>query len=133
MGRITIFAVAVSAAISVSASEHSLVIYGGTSAGVSAAVQAKRSGLDAVLIVPEVRIGGLTTGGLGRTDIGSKEAFGGIAREFYRAVADWYRDDAHWTRESRDEFAAKMKAIPRASRQRAGSSRRKAASPLDRS
>ena len=88
-----------------------LVIYGGTSAGVSAAVQAKRSGIKAVLIAPEGRIGGLTTGGLGRTDIGSKEAFGGIAREFYAAVAEWYRNPAHWTRESRDEFAARMKAI----------------------
>lgn len=88
-----------------------IVIYGGTSAGVSAAVQAKRSGMKAVLIAPEGRIGGLTTGGLGRTDIGSKEAFGGIAREFYAAVAEWYRDPAHWTRESRDGFAARMKAI----------------------
>lgn len=90
---------------------YDLVIYGGSSAGVSAAVQAKRSGINAVLVAPEGRIGGLTTGGLGRTDIGSKEAFGGIAREFYRAVADWYRDPAHWTRESRDAFAARMKAI----------------------
>ena len=88
-----------------------LVIYGGTSAGVSAAVQAKRSGINAILIAPEGRIGGLTTGGLGRTDIGSKEAFGGIAREFYAAVAKWYRNPQNWTRETRDEFAARMKAV----------------------
>ena len=90
--------------------EYDLVIYGATPAGVAAAVQAKRMGLRAVLIEPTTRIGGLTTGGLGRTDVGTKETYGGIAREFYAAVADWYRDPAHWTRETRDGYAAKMKA-----------------------
>lgn len=93
------------------AEEYDLVIYGGTPAGISAAVQAKRSGLKAVMIEPSRRIGGLTTGGLGRTDIGSKDGFGGIAREFYRDVAAWYRDPAHWTRQTREDFAARMKAI----------------------
>ena len=52
--------------------------------GVVAAIQAKRSGLrDVVILEPTSRIGGLTTGGLGQTDIGAKWAFGGIAREFY--------------------------------------------------
>lgn len=88
-----------------------LVIYGGTPAGVSSAVQARRSGLKAVLIEPTQRIGGLTTGGLGRTDIGNKESFGGIAREFYRAVADWYRDPKKWTRESREAFGVRVKKI----------------------
>ena len=87
-----------------------LVVYGGTPAGISAAVQAKRMGLDVVLIEPTGRIGGLTTGGLGRTDIGDKEAYGGITREFYEAVAAWYRDESHWTRETRGEYTAKMKA-----------------------
>ena len=97
---------------SVGAAEvYDLVIYGGTPAGISAAVQAKRSGLKAVMIEPTGRIGGLTTGGLGRTDIGSKNAFGGIAREFYRDVATWYRDPKHWTRQTREAFAANMKAI----------------------
>ena len=106
-------AVAYIARFNIEASQltYDLVIDGGTPAGVSAAVQAKRSGLKAVLVEPTQRIGGLTTGGLGRTDIGNKDAFGGIAREFYGAICEWYRDSSHWTRESREAFGRKMQAI----------------------
>ena len=76
-----------------------LVIYGSSPAALSAAVQAKRMGRSAVIVCPETRIGGLTTGGLGMTDIGNKAAFGGIALEFYHDVAVWYSDPAHWTRQ----------------------------------
>ena len=51
---------------------YDLVIYGGSSAGIAAAVQAKRMGIKAVVIEPTFRIGGLTTGGLGQTDIGGE-------------------------------------------------------------
>ena len=91
--------------------DYDLVIYGGTPAGIAAAVEAKRQGIKAVMIEPSPRIGGLTTGGLGRTDIGAKDAFGGIAREFYAAVADWYRDPAHWTRQTREDYANTMTRI----------------------
>ena len=53
---------------------YDIVIYGGSPAAVSAAVQAKRMGKSAVIVLPDVRIGGLTTGGLGQTDIGNKHA-----------------------------------------------------------
>ena len=53
-----------------------IVIYGSSPAAISAAVQAKRMGKSAVVVSPETRIGGLTTGGLGQTDIGNKAAFG---------------------------------------------------------
>ena len=82
-----------------------IVIYGSSPAAISAAVQAKRMGASAVVVSPETRIGGLTTGGLGQTDIGNKSAFGGIALEFYRDVAKWYRDSAHWTRQKREEYS----------------------------
>ena len=59
-----------------------IVIYGSSPVAISAAVQAKRMGRSAVVVSPETRIGGLTTGGLGQTDIGNKSAFGGIALEF---------------------------------------------------
>ena len=65
-----------------------IVIYGSSPAAIAAAVQAKRMGRSAVIVSPETRIGGLTTGGLGQTDIGNKSAFGGIALEFYKAVAE---------------------------------------------
>ena len=86
------------------AESYDIVIYGSSPAAISAAVQAKRMGKRAVIVSPETRIGGLTTGGLGQTDIGNKAAFGGIALEFYRAVADYYRDDKNWTREKRGDY-----------------------------
>lgn len=81
-----------------------IVVYGSSPAAIAAAVQAKRMGKSCVVVSPETRIGGLTTGGLGQTDIGNKEAFGGLALEFYRDVAAWYADDAHWTRQRRGDY-----------------------------
>ena len=75
---------------------YDVVVYGGTSAGVAAAVQVKRLGKSVALIEPTRRLGGLTTGGLGQTDIGNKAAIGGIAREFYQRVRQYYAQPAHW-------------------------------------
>jgi len=87
-----------------SATHYDLVIYGGTSAGIAAAVQAKRMGKSVVLIEPTQRIGGLTTGGLGQTDIGNKAAVGGIAREFYQAVKTHYQNPAAWRWQTSDQY-----------------------------
>lgn len=74
-----------------------IVIYGGTAAGIMAAVQAKKMGKTVVVIEPSQRIGGLTTGGLGDTDVGMKEAIGGLSLEFYQRVARKYGEDgARW-------------------------------------
>ena len=81
-----------------------LVIYGGTSAGVAAAVQAKRMGLSVVVIEPTNRVGGLTTGGLGQTDIGNKSAIGGIAREFYQDIAKHYQSPDAWRWQKREDY-----------------------------
>ncbi|MEY3959280.1 MAG: hypothetical protein RJA37_1883, partial [Verrucomicrobiota bacterium] len=48
-----------------SADSADLVIYGGTSGGITAAIQAAREGRTAILIEPTKFLGGLTTGGLG--------------------------------------------------------------------
>src|SRR5215813_7189070 len=79
-----------------------IVIYGGTSSGIIAAIQAERMGKRVVLIEPSTHLGGLTTGGLGATDIGNKSAIGGLAREFYHRVWQHYQDDSAWIRETRD-------------------------------
>ena len=42
-------------------------------------------------------IGGLTSGGLGWTDIGNKAAIGGFAREFYKRLGKHYGKDEAWT------------------------------------
>jgi flavin-dependent dehydrogenase len=73
-----------------------VVIYGGTSAGVAAAVQVARMGKSVIVIEPTDHLGGLTTNGLGATDSGRKETIGGISRAFYRRVQDHYRDPAAW-------------------------------------
>ncbi|WP_409345057.1 FAD-dependent oxidoreductase [Paenibacillus sp. MBLB4367] len=70
-----------------------LCIYGATPAGIAAAVQASRMGVKAVIAEFGGRIGGMTASGLGRTDIGSKEAIGGISREFYRTLGSRYGSD----------------------------------------
>lgn len=81
-----------------------VVVYGGTAAGVMAAIQAQRSGLKAVLVSPEQRLGGMTTGGLGATDIGSKKSVTGLASEFYRRIFDTYLDPSRWKYETRTDF-----------------------------
>ncbi len=84
--------------------EADICIYGGTACGVAAAVQAARMGKRAVIAEPGHRLGGMTSGGLGATDIGNKAAIGGIAREFYQAVARHYARDDAWQFESREDF-----------------------------
>jgi hypothetical protein len=84
-----------------------VVVYGGTPAGIVAAIQAKQDGKTAILIEPSNHLGGLTTGGLGATDIGNKAAIGGMARDFYRRIWRHYRDDASWVHETRDAYNAR--------------------------
>jgi len=67
-----------------------VVVYGGNSAGVITAVQTARMGKSVVLIEPGRHLGGLSSGGLGATDIGNKAAIGGMAREFYERVFNHY-------------------------------------------
>jgi hypothetical protein len=83
---------------------HDVVIYGSSPAALSAAISAQRLGKTAVIVCPETRIGGLTTGGLGQTDIGNKAAFGGLALQFYKDVAEYYKDEANWTWQKRSDY-----------------------------
>ncbi|UFU04470.1 FAD-dependent oxidoreductase [Ruania suaedae] len=73
----------------VSASTEVLV-YGATSAGVCAAVAAARAGAQVVLAEPGRHVGGMTSGGLGYTDVGDVRALGGPAARFRQAIADHY-------------------------------------------
>ena len=81
-----------------------VIIYGGTSAGITAAIQTARLGKSVVLIEPTQRLGGLTTGGLGQTDIGNKQVVGGIAREFYRNIKKYYEDSSNWVWQLKSEY-----------------------------
>ncbi|MCX6620851.1 MAG: FAD-dependent oxidoreductase [Acidobacteria bacterium] len=83
------------AAIS-SAAEFDVVVYGGTSGGVVAAVSAGREGARVVLLEPGKHLGGMTTGGLGATDFGKKEVIGGYSLEFYKRVGKKYGQEIGW-------------------------------------
>jgi hypothetical protein len=90
--------------ISAKAVYHDIVIYGGTSAGIAAGIQASRMGKSVVIIEPTNRIGGLTTGGLGQTDIGNKQAIGGVSREFYQNIRRYYENPENWKWQKRSEY-----------------------------
>jgi len=60
-----------------------VAVYGGTPAGVTAAIQAARMGKKVVFLSFNQHVGGMTSGGLTATDIGNKESIGGLALEFY--------------------------------------------------
>lgn len=77
--------------------ECDVCVYGGNAAGIMAAIQIHRAGYRAVVVEFGSYIGGLTTGGLGATDIGNKQAIGGLAREFYRELGKYYGEEESWT------------------------------------
>jgi hypothetical protein len=72
-------------------------VYGGTSAGVVAAYTAQKLGKTAILIEPGKHLGGMSSGGLGYTDIGNKAAITGISRDFYRRIGKHYGKFEQWT------------------------------------
>lgn len=83
---------------------YDVVVYGATSAGVTAAIAAKREGADVLLISQNEHIGGLTSSGLGATDMANKNVVGGISWEFYNRIYEYYKSDAAWTSETREEY-----------------------------
>jgi hypothetical protein len=76
--------------------ESDICIYGGTSAGVIAAVQSAKMGKTVVVVEPGSHLGGMTASGLGWTDIGNKAAIGGLSREFYRRLGSHYGKMEAW-------------------------------------
>jgi hypothetical protein len=63
--------------------ECDVLVYGGTPAGVTTAIQAARMGKKVVLLSFNRHVGGLTSGGLTASDLGKKDSIGGLALEFY--------------------------------------------------
>lgn len=77
--------------------EVDICVYGGTAAGVMAAYAAKKMGKTVLLIEPGKYLGGMTTGGLGWTDFGNKQAVTGLALDFYRRVGKYYGKSEQWS------------------------------------
>jgi FAD dependent oxidoreductase len=99
-------------ATALTALDTDVCVYGGTSAGVAAAVQVARMGKRSVLVTPDQRLGGLTSNGLGWTDLASTDAIGGIAREFYHQVYLNYVKDSSWLQETREDYKRRSSLKP---------------------
>lgn len=80
-----------------SSDTYDVCIYGGTSAGVSAAYTAASYGKKVILIEPSSHLGGLSSGGLGATDVGNQFVVTGVSREFYRQAGAHYGNLENWT------------------------------------
>src|SRR3954447_7889 len=76
--------------------QYDVCVYGGTSAGVIAAYTVAKLNKKVILIEPGKHLGGLTSGGLGYTDIGNKYAITGLARDFYRRMGSHYGKFETW-------------------------------------
>jgi hypothetical protein len=81
-----------------------VVVYGDAAVGVAAAAQAGRMGKKIILISPYGHLGGMSSSGLGFTDIGNPAILGGIAREFHHRIYQHYLNDAAWKHEARSAF-----------------------------
>jgi len=84
-----------------------LIIYGGTSAAVTAAVEAVQSGKTVLVVSPDTHLGGLSSGGLGFTDTGNKSTIGGLSREFYHRIWLHYNEPAAWKWQKHSEYGNK--------------------------
>ena len=82
-----------------------VIIYGGTSTAVIAAVQAKKMGRTVIVVSPDKHLGGLSSGGLGWTDSGKNEAIGGLSLEFYRRIKQHYDNPDSWRQQKPEDYS----------------------------
>ena len=99
--------IALSASLWAKKPVYDLVVYGGTSGAVAAAVQARHMGKSVVIVSPDTHLGGLSSGGLGWTDTGNKGVIGGVSREFYHRVWCHYQRSDAWRWQRKTEYGNK--------------------------
>ncbi len=75
---------------------YDVCVYGGTSAGVMAVYSAALRGKSVLLIEPKKHLGGLSSGGLGLTDVDAKDSVQGLALDFYRRLGQHYDAFTQW-------------------------------------
>ncbi len=103
MKRLFLFACTLTTAVAAPV-YHDVVVYGGTSGGVVAATQAAKSGKSVVLISPTTHLGGMSSSGLGFTDLGDSEILGGLNREFYHRAYLYYQQGGSWNWQTQASF-----------------------------
>ncbi len=96
-----------SSLLSAASHEADIIVYGGTSASVMAAVQVKKMGKSVILVSPDKRIGGLSSGGLGFTDTGNKAVIGGLSRDFYERIYRHYQEPEAWKFQKQEDYGDK--------------------------
>jgi hypothetical protein len=84
-------------AVDAGLARYDVLVYGGTAAGVIAAVAAAREGARVVLLEPGQHVGGMVSGGLGWTDFGNKAVIGGMSLEFFQRTGKKYNTTIAWT------------------------------------
>jgi len=89
-----------------------VIVYGGTSSAVTAAVQVSRMGRSVILVSPDKHLGGLSSSGLGFTDTGNKEVIGGLAREFYQLIYEHYQKPESWNWQKQSEYGNRGQGNP---------------------
>lgn len=95
-----------------SATKADIIVYGGTSAAVTAVLQAAEMGRSVVLVSPDKHLGGMSSSGLGFTDTGNKEVIGGLARLFYQLIYQHYADSSAWVWQKRSEYGNRGQGNP---------------------
>ena len=84
---------------------YDVLIYGATPGGIAAAIQVTRMSRSVAIVCPQTHVGGMSTSGLGWTDSKNGSAIGGIARQFYQDIYEYYLSDSAWTQVNRTWFA----------------------------
>lgn len=69
-----------------------VVVYGGTPAGIMAAIAAARRGHRVALIDLNAHVGGMVSGGLVATDMGDRNTVGGLAGDLFHRIETFYAD-----------------------------------------
>lgn len=92
--------------------EADVIVYGGTSAAVTTAVQLVRMGKSVIIVSPDKHMGGLSSSGLGFTDTGNKEVIGGLSREFYQLLYNHYQNPKAWVWQKKSEYGNKGQGNP---------------------
>ncbi len=106
------FLASIALTLATQAADHDIVIYGGTCAAITAAVQAKQMGKSVIVVSPDKHLGGLSSGGLGFTDTGNKSVIGGLARDFYHRIYLHYQKPMSWVQQKQSEYGNKGQGTP---------------------
>ena len=89
-----------------------VIVYGGTSAAVTAAVQVAKMGNSVIIVSPDKHLGGLSSSGLGFTDTGNKAVIGGLSREFYHRIYKFYQKPETWQWQKKEDYGGVGQGSP---------------------